>query len=50
MRYFVYKGIETITYGPGDFRLAHVADEYININDIVTMSNIYLEIVKRLLC
>ncbi|RLE51950.1 MAG: succinyl-diaminopimelate desuccinylase [Candidatus Methanomethylicota archaeon] len=49
MRYFVDKGVETITYGPGVLGVAHMANEYISIKELVTMSKIYVNLAGKLL-
>jgi len=39
-RFFVEKGIETLTYGPGDLSQAHVANEYIELSKIPLVSKV----------
>ncbi len=41
MHYFVEHGIPTMTYGPGSINLAHAADEYVEVSDLVEASKIY---------
>jgi len=48
-RYFQEKGVQAITYGPGVPSTAHMADEYIKINDMVKMAKIYARIITKLL-
>ena len=48
-RYFQVKGVQAITYGPGVLTTAHISDEYIYIDDMVTMAKIYSRIVLNLL-
>ncbi|RLG71245.1 MAG: succinyl-diaminopimelate desuccinylase, partial [Thermoprotei archaeon] len=48
-RYFQEKGVRAITYGPGVPSTAHMADEYIKIDDMVKMAKIYARIITRLL-
>ena len=48
-RFFVEKGIETLTYGPGDLSQAHVANEYIELNKIPLVSKAYILSIMKLL-
>ncbi len=41
-RYYQAKGIQAVTYGPGEIELAHQADEYVELNEIVEISKIYV--------
>lgn len=36
------RGIDTIFYGPGNFHLSHTYNEWVSINDIVKIAEIYL--------
>ncbi len=49
MRYYAYKGIETIVYGPGVLGIAHMSNEYIEVKDILTVSKVYLKTLHELL-
>jgi len=48
-RYFQEKGIQAITYGPGIPSVAHMADEYIKVGDMVEIAKVYARIVTKLL-
>ena len=49
-RFFVERGVETVTYGPGDLSQAHVANEYIELSKIPLASKVYaLTILKMLI-
>jgi len=48
-RFFVEKGIETLTYGPGDLSQAHVANEYIELSKIPLVSKAYILAIMKLL-
>lgn len=41
MRYYVAKGYQTATYGPGALGMAHAPDEYIEIEDVINAAKIY---------
>ena len=41
MGYYVSRGFECVTYGPGEIRLAHAADEFILLKDIYSFSRVY---------
>jgi len=41
MRYYVAKGFETATYGPGVLGMAHAPDEYIEVEDVINAAKIY---------
>ncbi len=49
MRYFVDAGIETVTYGPGIEGVAHVANEYVEIDELVKAAKVYVRLAERLL-
>jgi len=49
MYIFGRAGIPTIILGPGDLRMAHSADEYVQIEEVLTASKIYFEIAKGFL-
>ncbi len=48
-RYFQERGIEAATYGPGEGRVAHMADEYVEIDNVVKVAKVYVRLVERLL-
>ncbi len=48
-RYYQEVGIQAVTYGPGDVNVAHKADEYVRLKDVVDASKIYVDIALRLL-
>ncbi len=41
MRYYVYKGYETATIGPGILGTAHAPDEYILVSDMINAAKLY---------
>ena len=45
---FCNVGIPTINLGPGDSKLAHQADEYIEIEHLKKAFEIYVEAIKKL--
>jgi len=49
MRYYTEVGISTITYGPGMLSVAHIADEYIPLDDFEKMVYIYYLMLGKLL-
>lgn len=49
MRYYVEKGVETVTYGPGAFGLAHAPNEYIEVEDLDKAIKIYERSMLKLL-
>ena len=38
-------GIPTVQYGPGDTRVAHAPDEYVDIEDVVTCASVLAEVI-----
>ena len=40
-RFFAWKGIPTIIYGPGDPKLAHIPDEWIGIDELLHATRAY---------
>lgn len=48
-RYFQSKGVKAVTYGPGVLGAAHIANEYVEIKDLLTMAKIYVRMVAKLL-
>jgi len=48
-RFFVEKGVETLTYGPGNLSQAHVANEYIELDKIPIVSKAYISAIMKLL-
>ncbi len=48
-RYYQVKGCQAVTYGPGDVSCAHQADEYVSINDVLSVAKVYLKLVSKLL-
>lgn len=49
MIYYLQKGFEAATYGPGGYGTPHAPDEYIEISDIVKASKIYVTTYFRLI-
>ncbi|MEM1555462.1 MAG: M20 family metallopeptidase [Desulfurococcaceae archaeon] len=48
MRYYLYKGIETVTYGPGEPDQPHKIDEYVTTHSIYRFIDIYYELVNEI--
>ena len=42
-------GIPSVVYGPGGKWIAHQADEFVEVADIVTAANVYAETARRFL-
>ena len=42
-------GLATVVYGPGGKWIAHQADEFVEVADIVTAANVYAETARRFL-
>ena len=42
-------GVPTVVYGPGGKWIAHQADEYVEVSDIVEHANVYVEAARRFL-
>jgi acetylornithine deacetylase len=38
-------GIPTVQYGPGDTRVAHAPDEYVDIEDVVTCASVLADVI-----
>ncbi len=49
MRYYTEVGVSTITYGPGLLGTAHIADEYLPVDDFERMVYIYYLMLEKLL-
>jgi succinyl-diaminopimelate desuccinylase len=49
MRYYTEVGISTVTYGPGLLGVAHIADEYLPLDDFERMVYIYYLMLEKLL-
>jgi succinyl-diaminopimelate desuccinylase len=49
MRYYTENNIQTITYGPGALGNAHIANEYLPIEEFEKMSKIYLALLNKIL-
>ena len=48
-RYFQSSNIQAVTYGPGIPKVAHMANEYVRIADILTVSKVYIKAISQLL-
>ena len=48
-RYFQERGIEAATYGPGESRVAHMADEYVELENVFTAAKVYVVLASKLL-
>ena len=42
-------GIPTVLFGPGDVRVAHMPDEYVNVHDILLAARAYILAALRFL-
>jgi len=49
MHYYVQKGIETITYGPGPLGNAHIANEYVSIDEFMKVAKAYTLLLSKFL-
>ncbi len=49
MRYYTEVGVPTVTYGPGLLGLAHMADEYVPVEELEKTSHVYYSLIERLL-
>jgi succinyl-diaminopimelate desuccinylase len=49
MIYYLQKGYEAATYGPGGYGKPHAPDEYIEISDVVKASKVYVATFFRLI-
>jgi succinyl-diaminopimelate desuccinylase len=49
MRYFVNAGVPTISYGPGNMQMAHVENECVSIEDLMTSAKVYALATLKLL-
>ncbi len=49
MRFFHSFGIPTVIYGPGDLSIAHQADEYVELERVITVAQVYALTAMRLL-
>jgi succinyl-diaminopimelate desuccinylase len=47
-RFFAARGIATILFGPGIPDLAHSADEYVDLDEVVTAAKFYAQVAVRL--
>lgn len=45
----VEKGIPTIIFGPGGLRQAHTKDEYVEVNEVITASQVFIELCRQML-
>lgn len=48
MRYYTRIGIETVTYGPGEPGVPHKSDEYIEVDKMYKIIDIYVDLVYEL--
>jgi succinyl-diaminopimelate desuccinylase len=42
-------GVPTVVYGPGGKWIAHQADEFVAVDDIVQHANVYVDAARRFL-
>jgi Acetylornithine deacetylase/Succinyl-diaminopimelate desuccinylase and related deacylases len=47
-RFFIKRGIPTVTYGPGPEFTAHTPDEYVEIQQVVDVARAYVELLRGL--
>lgn len=47
-RFFVRRGIPTVTYGPGPENTAHAPDEFVEIAQVIDVARSYLELLRSL--
>ncbi|EJF01604.1 M20 family metallopeptidase [Liquorilactobacillus mali] len=45
MSHFMSEGITTFVYGPGNFKMAHQPNEYIELNELINGMNVYKNII-----
>lgn len=48
-RFFVEKGHNTLTYGPGIISQAHVANEYIELDKLSLVSKAYVSLIRKIM-
>ncbi|MEM1675158.1 MAG: M20 family metallopeptidase [Desulfurococcaceae archaeon] len=48
MRYYSYRGIETVAYGPGVPYMSHQVDEYIVLDNVFKVIDIYVDLAYNL--
>lgn len=46
---FAKKGIDTVIFGPGDIKMAHSKNEYVNINKVLEAARYYYFLIKEIL-
>ncbi len=47
-RFFQERGVEAVTYGPGDPNVPHTVDEYVELEDVIKVTNVYLQLITKL--
>jgi succinyl-diaminopimelate desuccinylase len=48
MRYYTYVGIDTVTYGPGERDMPHKPDEYIVVDNLYKVVEVYVDLAYSL--
>ncbi len=48
MRYYTYVGIEAVTYGPGDPNMPHKPNEYIEVDKLHKVIEVYVDLAYKL--
>ncbi len=48
-RYFLERGIQAVTYGPGPGKVAHMADEYVELEQVVKVSEVLKDLALSVL-
>jgi len=49
LHYYIEQGVEAISYGPGPGENAHIVDEYILIDEIEKVANVYIAFLESML-
>ncbi len=42
-----FAGAEAVVYGPGDFSVAHLPEEHIDVNEVVECAEIFTRLARR---
>ena len=44
-----FAGAEAVVYGPGDFSVAHLAEEHVDVNEVVTCAEVFARVARQAL-
>jgi len=44
-----FAGAEAVVYGPGDFSVAHLPEEHVDVNEVVTCAEVFARVARRAL-